>query len=84
VTHMDMGAHDGAPDAAGVGKQMQITAAQSKRFMRNPLSRSNVIKKTSRGRRQHATTRSHCCGVSASGNGVAARALSARARTIRN
>ena len=40
--------------------------------------------KCSRGRRQHASTASTCSLVSASGNGVSARAFNARARTVRN
>jgi hypothetical protein len=40
--------------------------------------------KRSRGRRQHANTASTCSPVSASGNGVSARAFNARARTVRN
>ena len=40
--------------------------------------------KCSRGRRQHASTASTCSPVSASGNGVSARAFNARARTVRN
>ena len=38
----------------------------------------------SRGRQQHAATRSACSGVNASGNAASALALSVRVRTIRN
>ena len=52
--------------------------------MRRPVSCSKITRKRSRGVRQQLSTVSDCPGVSASGNGVSARAFSARARTVRN
>ena len=52
--------------------------------IRRPVSRRRSTRNWSRGRRQHASTASACSSVSASGNGACARALSARARTVRN
>jgi hypothetical protein len=49
-----------------------------------PVSRSKTTKNCSRGRRQQPTTASSCSPVNASGNGIAARAFNARARTLRN
>ena len=52
--------------------------------IRMPVSSSKITMKCSRGRRQQPRTVSTCSRVSASGNGVSARAFSARARTVRN
>jgi hypothetical protein len=49
-----------------------------------PVSRSKTTRNCSRGRRQQRSTASSCSPVNASGNGVAARAFNARARTLRN
>jgi hypothetical protein len=52
--------------------------------IRNPVSRSKITMKRSRGRQQQASTASTCSSVNASGKGVCARAFNTRARTVRN
>ena len=71
----------GANREAGADR---IGAIQSLPDPQPAVIRSSATMKRSRGRRQHASTRSACSGVNASGNAVSALALSVRVRTLRN
>ena len=65
-------------------KCMSVRRRPNASPIRRPVCSSRSNRKSSRGRRQHASTASTCSPVSASGNGVSARAFNARARTLRN
>ena len=73
------------PRNAGIRQQVHVGAAQPQRFADAQARVSiKITRKRSRGVRQQPSTVSVCSAVSASGNGVSARAFSARARTVRN
>ena len=82
---MHVRSHRRAAKGPGVGQQVHVRAAQPQCLPDpQPGVSSKITKKRSRGRRQQPSTAATCSAVSASGNGVCARAFSARARTVRN
>ena len=87
VPHVHMSPHHRAAQRACVRQQVHVRPAQPQRLTDPQAfsrSRRRTTRNWSRGRRQHASTASACSSVSASGNGVCTRALSARERTVRN